>query len=173
MTETTHDADPAATPADEVPHFPATAPAVFSDPAAVRPMFTAVLGDLAGVVTPPDDALDRPTPCASYTVEQLRDHVLGWLQHFAVVAHDAGRTAVRADPGAYRAATDPRGPADVVRAAAADLDRAVADGAAGHRLLVSQATMDGDAVLGMALGEYLVHGWDLAVATGRPWSPPA
>jgi uncharacterized protein (TIGR03086 family) len=36
---------------------------------------------------------------------------------------------------------------------------------------MSQARMAGDGVLAMALGEYLVHGWDLARATGRAWPP--
>ncbi len=32
--------------------------------------------------------------------------------------------------------------------------------------------MAGDAVLGMALGEYIVHAWDLATATGQPYDAP-
>ena len=33
--------------------------------------------------------------------------------------------------------------------------------------------MDGPGAFAMVLGEYLVHGWDLAVAVGAPWTPPA
>jgi hypothetical protein len=33
--------------------------------------------------------------------------------------------------------------------------------------------MPGDLALGMILWEYQVHVWDLAVATGQPWTPPA
>ena len=33
--------------------------------------------------------------------------------------------------------------------------------------------MPGDMALSMILWEYQVHGWDLARATGQPWSPPA
>jgi uncharacterized protein (TIGR03086 family) len=31
--------------------------------------------------------------------------------------------------------------------------------------------MPGDLALSMILWEYLVHGWDLARATGQPWQP--
>jgi uncharacterized protein (TIGR03086 family) len=33
--------------------------------------------------------------------------------------------------------------------------------------------MPGDMALSMILWEYQVHGWDLARATGQPWSVPA
>ena len=33
--------------------------------------------------------------------------------------------------------------------------------------------MPGEMALSMILWEYQVHGWDLARATGQPWSPPA
>ena len=32
--------------------------------------------------------------------------------------------------------------------------------------------MSGPGATGMVLGEYVVHGWDLATALGRPWTPP-
>lgn len=161
------------TETNEIPYFPATAPDLFDDPATVNALFAPVMADLARVVDVGDDVLSAPTPCASYTVEQLRDHVLGWLQHFAAALDDPDRTHQRADADAYRAATDPREPADVVRVAAADIARAVGSGVAGRRVVMSQAAMDGAAVLAMALGEYLVHGWDLARATGADWEPSA
>jgi uncharacterized protein (TIGR03086 family) len=46
-------------------------------------------------------------------------------------------------------------------------------GVLARRVVMSQAQMDGAAVVAMALGEYVVHGWDLATATGRPWQPSA
>ncbi len=156
----------------QVPYFPATAPAVFSDPPAVRSMFEPVLDALAEVVDVPDVWAAGRTPCASFSVEQLRDHVLGWLQHFATALTDPDRRADRPDPDTYRAAADERAPGDVVRAAAAVIGAEVDAGIAGRRVIMSQAAMDGDAVLAMALGEYLVHGWDLARATGRDWSVP-
>ena len=157
---------------DEIPYFPAQAPAVFSDGRAVRAMFTPVLESLGQVVDLPDSDLAGPTPCASYTVEQLRDHVLGWLQHFAAALGDPDRRHERADADAYRARTDPREPAEIVQGASADISVAVDAGIAGRRVVMSQATMDGDAVLAMALGEYVLHGWDLARATGREWQVP-
>ena len=46
------------------------------------------------------------------------------------------------------------------------------DGVLSGDVVLSQSRMDGPAALGMVLGEYVVHGWDLARAVGRPWSPP-
>ena len=37
---------------------------------------------------------------------------------------------------------------------------------------MSQARMAGDGVLAMALGEYMIHAWDLAMSTGRPYFAP-
>ena len=156
---------------DDYPYFPAPAPAVFSDAAATADLVRPVLAALAGVVDVPAAAGDAPTPCASYTVTTLRDHVLGWLQHFADAVTDPDRTQERADPVAYLAAADDRAPSEVVRDSARRIEAALAGDVLGRQVVMSQARMDGPAVLAMALGEYLIHGWDLAAATSRAWTP--
>jgi uncharacterized protein (TIGR03086 family) len=130
-----------------------------------------VLAALADVVDVPDADLARPTPCTRYTVGELRDDVLGWLQLFAAAFDDPDRRAPRPDADGYRAAADDREPSQVVRAAADRLLGALDDGVLRSRIVMSQARMDGAAVAAMALGEYVIHGSDLARATGRDWSP--
>lgn len=154
----------------ELPIFPTTAPDVFTDPAATRALIDPVLADLAAIVDLPDDSLDRPSPCDDYTVGQLRHHVLGWLQFFADALADPDASGERLDPEAWKLDPD-ADPRSIVERAAADIGRAVDGGVAGGLVVMSQARMAGDGVLAMALGEYLVHGWDLAVSTGRTWTP--
>ena len=60
----------------------------------------------------------------------------------------------------------------MVRTAARRLETALAGGVLAGDVVLSQARMHGPAALGMVLGEYVVHGWDLARALGRPWTPP-
>ena len=58
-----------------------------------------------------------------------------------------------------------------IRAAADRADAALAAGAASRPLVLGGAGMPGELALSMILWEYQVHGWDLARAIGRPWSP--
>ncbi len=59
-----------------------------------------------------------------------------------------------------------------IQDAAATLGGAVAAGATERNLVISdQGRMPGDMALSMILGEYLIHGWDLARATGQAWDP--
>lgn len=156
---------------DEIPFFPAPAPPALADAAAVRRMLLPVLDDLADVVgAVTADDLARPTPCSDYDVAALRAHVLGWLDLFGVCFTDGGRRQDRPDPAAFEVPADP---ADVVRTArgrfAAALDAGVLDG----EVVMSASRMSGPGATGMVLGEYVVHGWDLSTALGRPWTPPA
>jgi uncharacterized protein (TIGR03086 family) len=156
----------------ELPIFPTTAPEAFADPAATRALIDPVLSHLAAIVEVSEGSLDRPSPCADYTVGQLRHHVLGWLQFFAAALTDPDAIGERLDPETWQLDPDPT-PGAIVERAAADIGRAIDDGVAGRLVVMSQARMAGDGVLAMALGEYLVHGWDLAVSTGRGWPPAA
>jgi uncharacterized protein (TIGR03086 family) len=134
-------------------------------------LLSAVLADLAPIVsgiTP--EQLDNPTPCTELDVAQLRDHVVGWLDTFAAGFADPGGQAPRAGLDGYQAPPDA---AAEVQAAAATLDAAIRGGATARPLRLGESAMPGEMALSMILWEYQVHGWDLARATGQPWSPPA
>jgi uncharacterized protein (TIGR03086 family) len=130
-----------------------------------------VLDDLAAVtgrIAP--GQLHDPTPCTAFSVAQLRDHVVGWLETFAAAAaHPDGR-APRASLDGYQPPADP---AAAIRAAAAILIPALRAGAASRPMRLGGSSMPGELALGMILWEYQVHGWDLARATGQDWSPPS
>lgn len=134
-------------------------------------LLAAVLADLAPVVGGiTGEQLHDRTPCTEYDVEQLRDHVLGWLTTFAAGFADPDGQAPRASLDGYKAPADA---AAEVRTAADSLARAIRSGAADRPLRLGDSAMPGELALGMILWEYQVHGWDLARATGQPWSPPA
>ncbi|MGH3396652.1 MAG: TIGR03086 family metal-binding protein [Streptosporangiaceae bacterium] len=135
-----------------------------------RGLLAAVLVDLADVVGGISERqLHDPTPCTDYDVAQLRDHVLGWLTIFADGFADPGGQAPRAGLDGYQA------PADAgteVSAVAGRMDQALSAGAASRPLRLGDSAMPGDMALAMILWEFQMHGWDLARATGQPWSPP-
>ena len=119
----------------------------------------------------PDDALDAPTPCEGMTVGQLVGHVDGFAQVFTYSA--------RKELGEMTAT--PPNPDD------ADLGPGWQDRAGGHLAALGQAWQAEDAWDGMTqaggvdlpgsvagrvvLDELVVHGWDLARATGQPFDP--
>jgi uncharacterized protein (TIGR03086 family) len=136
----------------------------------ITDLLVAVLADLApvvGAITP--EQLHGATPCTEYDVEQLRDHVLGWLTTFAAGFADPDGQAPSASLAGYTAPADA---AAQVRTAADSLARALHGGAAARPLRLGDSAMPGDMALGMILWEYQVHGWDLARSTGQRWSPP-
>jgi uncharacterized protein (TIGR03086 family) len=125
--------------------------------------FGHVGGLLAGVVgnLTPDD-LDRPTPCSEFTVRGVLEHMIGGATAFAAAyrgepAPDVDTTDVL---GGFGAALENLGAA--VSAPGA-LDRTVAApfGEVGGETFARFIVLDG-----------LVHGWDMATATGQPYDPP-
>ncbi|WP_399890332.1 TIGR03086 family metal-binding protein [Streptomyces sp. BBFR51] len=128
------------------------------------------LARVIGATTPQQDT--APTPCAELDVVSLRRHLLGGIGYFTVVLADPDGDR-RPDPRAY---TGPDG-AEVLVAAIGDLSAAVraalADGieSASVRVPALGGTFPGDHVLNMLVAEAVVHGWDVARATGQAWRP--
>jgi uncharacterized protein (TIGR03086 family) len=127
-----------------------------------------VLADLANVVHNITAAeLSLPTPNTERDVAALRSHAVGWLTASAAGYNDSNGD-VPMDDVEDLDVTDGRAQ---VEAAAESLDAAIQDGAAARPIRIHGSEMPGDMSLSMILWEYLVHGWDLAVATDQEWSP--
>jgi uncharacterized protein (TIGR03086 family) len=133
-------------------------------------LLVAVLSDLEPVVGRiTGEQLNEPTPCTELDVGQLRGHILGWLTTFAAGFADPGGQAPLDRLDGY---TVPADAAAEVHSASAAMAAALRGGAADRPLRLGDSAMPGDMALSMILWEYQVHGWDLARATGQPWSPP-
>jgi len=126
------------------------------------------LGPMVGRITA--EQVHDPTPCTELDVGQLRTHVLSWLTTFAGGFADPGGQAPLDRLQGY---TVPADPAAEVASASATMANALRGGAASRPMRLGDSTMPGEMALSMILWEYQVHGWDLARATGQPWSPPA
>ncbi|WP_419993915.1 TIGR03086 family metal-binding protein [Streptomyces boninensis] len=134
------------------------------------------LGAQAGVVAKVaagvrDEQLDGPTPCPEYTVRDLLAHLVG----LAVAFRDAGRKdlgeSTNTDPGAglpplpadWRDAL----PARLGELAEAWREPGAWDGmtqAGGFTFPAAEAGL-------VACNEIVIHGWDLARATGQAYEP--
>ena len=133
----------------------------------LRPVL-AKLAELADAVT--EQQRGGRTPCPDFDVAALTGHIVGWLENFAGGFASSDGTCPVKDVSAIEV---PRSEAaSRISAAGTLLDQAVRDGAAERPLvIIDQGGMPGEMALSMVLGEYLVHGWDLARATGQDWSP--
>lgn len=118
---------------------------------------------------------ELPTPCPELTVGALLDHLHHWT---AVVGPAAGRKLTAAERTAPERAGEPA-PEDAFTALP-DGAEAFAAGAArtaavwgepaaweGEASLTGEGSMPAPFVGGILLDEWLLHGWDLAVATGQ------
>jgi len=92
-----------------------------------------------------------PTPCPDFDVSRIVDHLVGWAHSFAARLTGGSDPG---DPNDYRAGASP---AAEFQQAAQAIVAAYREGSEPSRKLP----------IGFLIMEFLVHGWDLATATGR------
>lgn len=111
------------------------------------------------------DQLTRPTPCAEFDVRTLLGHLVATVDRARVIGEGGAPFSV---PSVVTGIADD-GWADAFAAAAAKMRAIWAD----DELLDATRTVPWGEVTGRAVvwgytNEALVHGWDLAIATGQP-----
>jgi uncharacterized protein (TIGR03086 family) len=118
------------------------------------------VGDLIARVRP--DQWSESTPCTDWTVRQLVDHLIGMNRVFTALLVDAPPPP---KPAAAHAVDDP---VAAYRESAAALQRAFArPGALARQYVGPLGSASGAERLQIRLYDLLVHGWDLAQATGQ------
>jgi uncharacterized protein (TIGR03086 family) len=130
----------------------------------------AVLGSVAVVDRVREEDLERPTPCAGWTVRDLLAHMTVQHHGFAAAARGNG-----ADPAAWAApASVADDPVAAYRASAGEVLAAFGE-RAGHRFVLPEVSTDVDfspvRAIGFHLVDYVVHGWDVARAIGVAYEP--
>ncbi|UOY01848.1 TIGR03086 family metal-binding protein [Blastococcus sp. PRF04-17] len=114
-----------------------------------------------------DDQLAAPTPCTDMSVAALLDHLDGLALAFRLAAEKAPPGGAP-QPSAEKLTPDwrTRIPARLESLAAAWREPGAWDG----ETEVGGVQMPGEAAGLVGLNEVLVHGWDLAVATGQAYA---
>ncbi|MEV5831951.1 TIGR03086 family metal-binding protein [Spirillospora sp. NPDC052242] len=125
---------------------------------------------LAGLLAAiPDSALTMPTPCAGMDLAALLDHV-----HGLSIAFTRAAAKERPEGGSQPPTVDAANlaPDWRVRIPEALDELAAAWRVPGAREGMTEAggvEMPGDVAASVALNEVVVHGWDVARATGQPY----
>ena len=137
---------------------------------------TAVLSsiDVVAAVRPSD--LRLPTPCSAWNLRDLLAHMTAQHRGFAAAARGHG-----ADPAAWNADAlvdaVTRDPSGTYAAAAHDvLEAFAADGVDEAPFALPEfgpdAVAPGATAMGFHFVDYVVHGWDVAVTIGTPFTLP-
>jgi len=113
---------------------------------------------LAGVKR---DQLASATPCDSWTVSQLIDHIVGGQYFFAALVNGEGASR---EPRTF---ADGDFLAEFDKGSAACLAAFGAEGAMDRIVELPFGDMPGSRFVGLATVDTFVHGWDLAKATGQ------
>jgi uncharacterized protein (TIGR03086 family) len=115
----------------------------------------------------PDELLGGPTPCPEYTLGDLVDHVRGFTLAFTAAARKdtGGMTSGRASGDASRLGADWRIqiPRDLAALANAWRDPPAWSG----MTMAGGIDLPGELAGIIALDELVVHGWDVARASGQ------
>lgn len=130
-----------------------------------RTQLDEILPLLNKLVAPLDDAqLDATTSCAKFAVRNVVEHMIGGATMFAA--------AFRGE-----APADPAWTTDLVTAFPVAMDELRAavhsPGALDRTIAAPFGEVSGDVFARFVAMDGLVHGWDIATATGQPYDPPA
>jgi uncharacterized protein (TIGR03086 family) len=108
--------------------------------------------------------LDRPTPCASWNVKDVVNHIVGGTGFFAELA-EKGAVTDRGDDADCTAT-------DFAATFRQEAERLVAafraPGAMTMPMKLPFGELPGSVCVWIAAGDIFTHGWDLAKATGQP-----
>ena len=118
------------------------------------------LGGVVANIRP--DQLDEPTPCSDYDVRGVLEHMISGATAFAA----AYRGEAPADP-------DLRDPLGSFGPVLGDLVAAItAPGALDQTVAAPFGEVPGETFARFVVLDGLVHGWDMATATGQAYEPP-
>ena len=123
--------------------------------------FASTAGVLANVSP---DQFDLPTPCVSWKVRDLLDHIVGGTTFFAVTAE----TGISPEIGGDRpdlTAGDFK--ADFEAGAARAVKAFSAEGAMDKPMKLPYGELPGSVFMVIAATDTFTHGWDMATATGQ------
>lgn len=124
------------------------------------------VADVVGRITP--EQLGDPTPCSEFTVHDIVDHMIVLGGSFASLFRGE-EPAPASSPPVYG-----RVPVEEFRTVMEDLLDAVGSDGAMERILDTPiGRVDGATFARVVAFDGLVHGWDLAAATGRIYAPAA
>lgn len=116
-----------------------------------------------------DDQLSLPTPCAGTTVADLIDHVDGLSLAFTAAATKTELPEDQQTPHADGSGLDPHWRAHVPERLDALAEAWRAPAAWEGLTEAGSVQMPGQVAALVAINEVVVHGWDIAAATGQPY----
>ncbi|MFI1740039.1 TIGR03086 family metal-binding protein [Streptomyces sioyaensis] len=115
--------------------------------------------------------LDAPTPCEAYAVRHLLGHLVGLAGAFQDVARKQKGPATSGPPdGAHRPDVEPGWRAELERNLGGMVE-AWRDPQAWEGETQAGIVLPGAVAGRVALNELVLHGWDLARATGQDYAP--
>lgn len=130
------------------------------DPLTQLDQLAPLLAGVVGGITP--DQLDQPTPCDDFSVRGVLEHMIGGATMFTA----AYRGEIPADP-------DLSDPLATFGPTLQGLGAAVgAPGALDRTVAAPFGEVPGDQFARFIVLDGLVHGWDMATATGQAYDPP-
>jgi uncharacterized protein (TIGR03086 family) len=127
------------------------------------------LSDLIARVT--DDELGQPTPCPAYTLGDLIEHVGGLALAFAAAAAKESSARTEGQPSGDASRLSPGWRARIPRDLATLAQAWREPGAWAGMTRIAGMDAPAEMVGVTAADELVVHGWDVARATGQPYDP--